>query len=145
MNKIIVVLAALVAAAFLTPAAQAFDCDADDAAEVADCVRSVLKVPGLPRVLPPVVRPPAVLRDGCDLEDADDVAECMRKMRVPGVGRLLPKAASPADEIVPTEVLPGKIELAPAAGPAKLGGPDGGILCQKYFPSLGRMVLVPCE
>ena len=152
MNRIIIALAALFASAIFVPAAHAECSDPDDASDVADCVRSIVKVPGMRRVLPPVARPPAVIRGECDADDADDLKECLKGLKVPGVGRLPPSAGRPAAEMPAERKLPDKADAAPAAGtiastekPEKSGEPDKGPLCQKYFPNVGRLVLVPCS
>ena len=46
--------------------------------------------------------------------------------------------------------LPDRTEAAPATvasteRPARLVEPDAAALCQKYFPNVGQMVLVPCR
>lgn len=152
MNKIVIALAALFASAVFTPAAQAFDCDADDAADVADCARSVMKMPGIRQILPPAARPSAVIKEECDADDADDLKECLKGLKMPGASRLPPPDARPAAEVPVEGRLPDKAEAAPAAGtiassekPANPAGSDETRLCQKYFPNVGKMVSVPCR
>ena len=145
MNKIVIALAALFASAMFAPAAQALDCDADDASDIADCMRSIMKAPAIRQVLPPTARPPAAIKGDCDADDADDLKECLRGLKMPGVGQLMPKGARPTAESPSEAMLPEKAELAPAAAsPAKLRGLDDGTLCQKYFPNVGKLVSVPC-
>jgi hypothetical protein len=91
-------LAALVSIILLAPTAFAFDCDPDD---IADCVRSILKVPPVRQVVPSIPRPPAVLKGECDADDEDDVKACLRGLRVPGVGRYSEPDARPV--AAPTE------------------------------------------
>ena len=88
MNKIVIALAALFASAMFAPAAQALDCDADDASDIADCMRSVMKAPGMRQMLPRAARPPAVIKGDCDADDAEELKECLRGLKMPGVGRL---------------------------------------------------------
>lgn len=155
MHRTVLALAALLASAAFVPAAQAHDCsDADDAADVADCMRSMLKAPTLRQVLPPVPRTPAALpsamKPGCDADDADELKECLRALKTPGVGRLVPPDARPVAAIPVEKRLPDRIEAAPATvasteRPARLVEPDATALCQKYFPNVGQMVLVPCS
>lgn len=151
MNKLVVALAALFASAVLAPAAQAFDCDADDASDVAECVRSAMKVPGIRQLLPPSARPSAAIKEACDADDADDLRECLKGLKIPGASRLVPPNARPAAEIPVEKKSADRAEAAPAAAsiasdrPAKRGGSDEGPLCQKYFPNVGKLVSVPCR
>jgi hypothetical protein len=152
MNKIVIAFAALLASAVFVPAAHADCSDPDDASDVADCVRSIVKVPALRPTLPPAAMPSAAMKERCDADDADDLKECMQGLKVPGVSRLAPPDARPAAEIPLERQLPDKAEAAPTAAtvassekPAKLAEPDEAALCQRYFAGVGQMVLVPCR
>jgi hypothetical protein len=153
MNKIVVALGALFASAVFAPAAQAF-CDQDDASDVADCVRGAVKrVPGLPKVLPPTPRSPAVVKGDCDADDADELKECLRGLKIPSARQLIPQGTRPAAEIPAEKKSPDRVEAvspAPSAPvattekPAKVGGLEESSLCQKYFPNIGKVLAVAC-
>jgi len=92
MHKFGALLAALGAIVIIAPTALAFDCDTDD---VADCVRSILKVSPVRQVVPSIPRPSAVLKGECDADDEDDIKVCLRGLKAPGVGRLSEPDARP--------------------------------------------------
>jgi len=147
------VMTVLVAIILLAPTVRVFGCDTDN---IADCVRSILKVPPIRQVVPTVPRPPALPKAECDANDEDDVKACLRGFKVPGVGRLSepdprPAAAAPAER-KPAE----KSEVAssssiaaskPALSPelaARVQPDSTPERCQKYFPAVGQLVHVPC-
>lgn len=153
MHKLGAMLATLVAIVLLAPTAFAFDCDADD---LADCVRSILKVPPVRQVVPSIPRPQAVLKGECDADDEDDVKACLHGLRVPGGGRLAEPDVRPV--AVPTEGKPPekKSEAAPASATvasrptpspelaARVEPDVAPERCQKYFSAVGQIVDVPC-
>ena len=154
-----VAVAALVACAFSATAAHAYDCDPEDAADLEKCVRGV-KVPSIRQFVPPSVRRPAEAAEACDLEDVADVAKCLREARLPGIRRSMPdaeddpaepKAKKAAKPETPRSAPLAKAEAAPQATiassekPATVGGRNEAPVCQKYLPSIGRLVSVPCE
>ena len=153
MHNLGAMLATLVAMILLAPTAVAFDCDPDD---VADCVRSILKVPPVRQVVPSIPRPQAVLKGECDADDEDDVKACLHGLGVPGVGRLSEPDARPV--AVPTEGKPPEkqSEAAPASATvasrptpspelaARVEPDVAPERCQKYFSAVGQIVDVPC-
>jgi hypothetical protein len=154
MHKFGAMLAALAAIILVAPTALAFDCDADDASE---CVQSILKVPPIRHVLSSIPGRPAVLKGECDADDEDDIQACLRGLKVPGGQPSKP--AHPA-AAVPVERKPvEKSEAAPAPAPATVAtkSPHAPELaaaraeayiassrCQKYFPTVGQVVDIPC-
>src|SRR5215831_6944019 len=110
MHNLGAMLAALVAMILLAPTASAFDCHPDD---VADCVRSILKVPPVRQVIPSIPRPQAVLKGECDAGDEDDVKARPHGLRVPGVGRLSEPDARPVAAFNDAEPTEKKSEAAP--------------------------------
>jgi hypothetical protein len=149
MNKIIVALAALFASAIWVPAAQAHDCDPEEIAE-GECGRGV-RIPGLRHVLPPAVRPSAAAREACDADDAAELKECLRGMRASSGRQFVPPAVRSATE-VPAKEAPDKAAtaapdttVAASDKSAKLVGPDGAAICQRYFPNIGKSMPVPCS
>jgi len=153
MNKTVVAVAALLASAIFAPAAHAADCDPDDdAAEIAECVRRAVKIPGLRQVLPPAARPSTAIKPECDADDEDDLKECLRGLKMPGAGRRVAPGGRPAAEMPVERKPPGKAEAAPAAAsiaatdrPAAVKEPDATRRCQKYFPNVGKTLSVPCN
>ena len=152
MNKIVTALAAMLACAIFVPAAHAFDCDADDAADVAECARSVMKAPGIRRLLPTPAGPSASLKQQCDADDAEEMKECMRELQASRANRLPPMGARPFAQAPAERKVPEKVEATPTTAmivssekTARFAAPDDGPLCQKYFPNVGKLVSVPCS
>jgi hypothetical protein len=152
MRKLVVALAALLASAIFVPAAHADCSDPDDASDVADCVRSIVKVPALRPTLPRAAMPSAAMKQRCDADDADDLKECMQGLKLPSAGRIVPPDARPTAEFPVGKLLPEKAEATPTAAsiastetPGKLREPNEGPLCQKYFPNVGKLISVPCR
>jgi hypothetical protein len=149
MNKFIYALAALIAVFVCAPAARA-ECDIEDAADLKECLRGA-KVPGMRQLIPSGVRAPAAASAKCDPDEVDDVAKCLRGLKLPGIRQGMPADVRPAVEPKENKAVVGSkpepAEAAPvvAEKPARLGGPDEGPLCKKYFPSVGQMILVPCS
>lgn len=155
-----VAVAALVACAFSVTAAHAYDCDPEDAADLEKCVRGV-KVPSIRQFVPPSVRRAAEAAEACDPEDVADVAKCLREARLPGVRRSMPDAEDEPGEPeakkaagkpeTPRQAPLAKAEIAPtptiASSEPQAKVDDGRNVphCQKYIPSIGKSVSVPCE
>jgi hypothetical protein len=146
MTRLLLALAALVASALLAPAAQAFDCDIEDAADLRECLRGA-KVPAIRQLVPPSIRAPAVRSEACDPDEVEDVAKCLRGLRLPGLRHAVPSEVRPAVEPKESRPVPeSKPEVARAAPAAtdSTARQDDGPKCRKYFPNVGQMVLVPC-
>jgi hypothetical protein len=142
MNRIVIVLAALVASAAFVPAAQAMDCDPDDVADVAACMRGMMKMPSVKQALPPAPRLPSALKEECDADSPAELKACMRGMKGPG-----PVAAPPAEKKLPEKSATPSSTPAPVASsknPATPAGAEEPRLCQQYFASIGQTIAVPC-
>ena len=70
MKQLLLALTALFASVLIVPAAQASDCDADDAEELARCLARA-KMPGAASSLPPPGRSPAAIATKCDPDEDD--------------------------------------------------------------------------
>jgi len=148
MNKFIYALAAPVAYVISAPAARA--CDVEDVSDLKDCLRGA-KVPSIRQLIPSEIRPSAAAREACDPDEVDDVARCLRGLKLPTIRQGIPADVRPVVEPKEHRAVIGS-NPEPAQGapvvveqPAKLGGPDEGPLCKKYFPNIGQMITVPCS
>jgi hypothetical protein len=146
MKQLLLAVTALIASMLIVPAAQASDCDDDDAVELARCLARA-KIPGARQFIAPPGRSPAAIATRCD-PDEDDYQDCLRALKVPAARPSLP--SGPRTVVEPKSATP---SLAPPAadkssrtgGPqAKAGSGAGTDLCKKYFPSIGQVVMVPC-
>jgi hypothetical protein len=140
MNKIVIALAAFFASAAFVPAAQAMDCDPDDVADVAACMRGMIKMPSLKQALPP--RSSSALKEECDADDPAELKACMRGLKGPG-----PVAAPHTEKKLPERTAePASTPAAIAASPKPTtpAGAEEPRLCQQYFANIGQTIAVPC-
>ncbi len=140
MNKTMVALAALLATAVWTPAAQA--CDLEDIA-AGECTRG-LRMPSVRQLVPPAARPSAAAKETCDADDAAELKECLRKLRATNARQLVSPGVRSA-----TKEAPGTTLAAPTDTPVALSQiptrVDGASLCFRYFANIGQTIPVPCN
>jgi hypothetical protein len=151
MSKLIYALAALVACVISAPAARARDVeDVEEVSDLKDCLRGA-KVPGIRQLAPSEIRPSAAAREACDPDEVDDVARCLRGLKLPGTRQGIPADVRPVVEpkehrtVIGSSPEPAQGAPVVAEQPARLGGPDDGALCKKYFPNVGELITVPCS
>jgi hypothetical protein len=127
MNKLIIAMAALAASAFFAPASHAFDCDADDIGEVAECARKIIKkVPGASRLLPSSGRVSATPQARCESDNPDRMRDCLRQRErnAPRPSRMPPSASSLCADADDAEELNDCLRAQKAGGAAGVRMPS---------------------